>query len=92
MTAREVTLLYFASAKSALGNLSSESFPLPRTPFPLRDLEGLVADRHPEHAAGWREVVNRSAWSVDEMLISNDEAVELQGGETVAVIPPVSGG
>ena len=86
-----ITVLYFASAKSAV-NLASETVQLPDESFPLSSLGALLTSLHPDTALA--DVLRVSAWSVDaEMVPPADVATRLlKGGEEVAIIPPVSGG
>lgn len=84
-----VRVLYFASAKTAVG-LESELVELPESPFALSSLGGLLVSLHPETKL--QDVLRVSAWSVDESMVELDEDRRLTGGEIVAIIPPVSGG
>ena len=90
-----ITVLYFASAQSATG-LQRERVELQPEPesggFPLSKLAATLAARHPQSKLD--EVLRTSQWSVDEEMVPSDavDEKELKGGETVAVIPPVSGG
>jgi len=90
-----INVLYFAGAQSAV-KLQRETVALPessaQTGFPLAELAALLIARHPH--TGLDAVLQTSQWSVDEEMVTSDDVVStrLQGGETVAVIPPVSGG
>jgi len=84
-----VTVLYFAGASSATG-LTTETIPLPSAQFPLTDLAGLLAARHPHTNLG--DILANSSWAVNEAMVDDPGAVVLRGGEEVAVICPVSGG
>ncbi|KAJ6619694.1 hypothetical protein B0H10DRAFT_1140302 [Mycena sp. CBHHK59/15] len=85
----EITVLYFAAASTATG-LSHEVVPLPPK-LRLSSLGDLLVARHPQ-ATGLGKVLEGSKWSVDAEMVDDPEAVELQGGEEVAIICPVSGG
>lgn len=87
----QITLLYFASARTAL-SLSSEQIPLPSSSFALSSLGDLLLQRHPEAAQELKAVLVKSAWSVNEEIVFDPEECILQNGDVVAVIPPVSGG
>jgi len=91
MDMASITILYFASAKSATGT-PSETIQLPHTAYPLSSLAALLTSLHPE--TNLEQVLRVSAWSVDAEMVPTDEISTrlLQGGEEVAVIPPVSGG
>ena len=88
---KPLTLLFFASASSAT-TLSTLSYPLPSSPNPytLSSLGADLAKRFPKLAA----VLETSSWAVNEEMVGEEEAEGwvLKGGETVAVLPPVSGG
>ncbi|SPO29868.1 related to Molybdopterin synthase small subunit [Ustilago trichophora] len=86
-----VKVYYFASVRTTLG-LSSETLPLPKTPFPLTALISLIASRY--SSLGAETVFQGCRWSVDNTLIEIEDIAEwtLTGGEEVAAIPPVSGG
>ncbi|KAJ6513327.1 hypothetical protein C8R45DRAFT_812999 [Mycena sanguinolenta] len=85
----EINVLYFAAAYTATG-LSQELVPI--TPgLRLAALGALLVARHPK-AAGLPKILDSSKWSVDAEMVDDPEAVELKGGEEVAVICPVSGG
>ncbi|KAF8348821.1 hypothetical protein F5887DRAFT_947690 [Amanita rubescens] len=79
---KPITVLYFAAASTATG-LTSEEVLLPKYPYKLSDLAELLLQRHPGSPA---------QWSVDAEMIDDAKAVQLKGGEEVAVICPVSGG
>jgi molybdopterin converting factor small subunit len=94
----QVTLLYFASARSSLPNEPhSEVVSLPSsnppTPFHLSSLRALLLQLHPNNDE-FANVLSRSAWSVDEEMVEPEleSSLVLKGGEAVCIIPPVSGG
>lgn len=94
LTGAVAKVYYFASARTTIG-LSSETVPLPATPFPLESLIALISDKHSDKDSGnVNEVLKGCRWSVDNTLIEIEDIPEwqLQGGEEVAAIPPVSGG
>ncbi|KAJ7637714.1 hypothetical protein DFH06DRAFT_650881 [Mycena polygramma] len=84
-----INVLYFAAASTATG-LSEELVPIP-SGLRLSSLGDLLVARHPK-ATALRKVLDGSKWSVDAEMVDDSEAVELKGGEEVAVICPVSGG
>ncbi|KAJ7127045.1 hypothetical protein C8R44DRAFT_780290 [Mycena epipterygia] len=84
-----VHVLYFAAASTAVG-LSYELVPIVAN-LRLSGLGDLLVARHPK-ATALRKILDGSKWSVDAEMVEDPEAVELQGGEEVAVICPVSGG
>lgn len=86
---REITVLYFAAASTAT-NLTSENIPIPDGRFHLSALGDLLQSRHPNSNLG--KVLKGSQWSVDCEMVDDPDAIELKGGEEIAVICPVSGG
>ncbi|KAG6826429.1 hypothetical protein H0H92_015823 [Tricholoma furcatifolium] len=87
---RNITVLYFAAASTAI-NLTEETVALPGDePFPLSSLAALLVQRHP--GTTLETVLQSSQWSVDAEMVDPAVKTELRGGEEVAVIPPVSGG
>ena len=99
-TPKPLTILFFASAQTAT-SLSTLSFPLPQTPAPsstppqpqpytLSNLAADLVERFPKLG----KVLESASWAVDEEMVGEEEVGGwvLKGGETVAVLPPVSGG
>jgi len=93
---KPLQLLFFASAQSAT-RLSTLDFPLPpssssttSTPYTLPQLARDLAQQFPKLA----QVLETSSWAVNEEMVGEEEVEGwvLQGGETVAILPPVSGG
>ena len=72
--------------------MESETIELPFIPYPLSALAVLLNSKHP--SSNLQAVLNTSAWSIDAEMVTQDELDErnLNGGEEVAIIPPVSGG
>ena len=85
----DVKILYFAGASTATG-LTQETVSLPYKPFPLTSLASHLESLHPNTGLG--KVLASSQWSVDVEMVRDPEETMLNGGEEVAVIPPVSGG
>ena len=85
----EITVLYFAAVTTAVKR-TSETFALPDDGLKLVDLTKLIVSRHPN--SGIDRVLEGCRWSVDSNLVYQLDSFVLEGGEVVAVIPPVSGG
>ncbi|GAA6055612.1 hypothetical protein JCM3770_006725 [Rhodotorula araucariae] len=91
----QITLLYFAAVRTAIpGEPSSQLLALPTTPapFPLSALRTHLVQHVHVGNDEFARVLERCAWSVDEEMADDEDAVLLHGGETVCAIPPVSGG
>lgn len=85
----DVVILYFAGASTATG-LTEETVSLPYIPFPLTSLASHLESLHSGTDLG--KVLASSRWSVNAEMVGDPEEIGLNGGEEVAVIPPVSGG
>lgn len=80
-----VAVLYFAALRELLG-LGEETLSDVPTPLPVQAFAQRLAERHPElepHLGSVRFAVN-------EVFVGASE--EIDDGDTVALIPPVSGG
>ncbi|KAJ9105539.1 hypothetical protein QFC19_003521 [Naganishia cerealis] len=93
-----ITILYFASIRTHL-NLERETVPLPlpgssQSTSTISDLPQAIHRLHPSDKV--KQILQGCMWSVDEDMVDLEDEEEgkriLKGGETVAVIPPVSGG
>ncbi|KAJ9096764.1 hypothetical protein QFC21_005034 [Naganishia friedmannii] len=92
-----ITILYFASIRTHL-DLERETVPLPLQPpsssTTLADLPRIIYQLHPSEKT--KQILQGCMWSVDEEMVDLEDEAEgkrvLRGGETVGVIPPVSGG
>ncbi|SCV73537.1 BQ2448_7463 [Microbotryum intermedium] len=92
--AQEITVLYFASVRTALEPLPSQTqLVLPTRPFLLSDLRSHLVSIHRDNEA-FRIALDSSQWSVDEEMIprEDEDTFELKHGQVVCPIPPVSGG
>lgn len=85
-------MLYFASARTTL-NKSSESLVLSVSSFASPDtFKAYLLSNHYNNDEEVQNVLNKSAISINEEIVYDDEAVDLKNGDVVAIIPPVSGG
>lgn len=84
-------MLYFASARTTV-NLSSEILRLPSTSTRVSDLPAILLEKHEQVAQDLRAVLAKSAFSVNEEIVYDLAGTLLHEGDTVAIIPPVSGG
>ena len=76
------TVKYFSFVRERLG-ISEEEIDFEGT---VRDLKKFLTERHPE----LKEVINSLRIAVNEEYVGED--TQIRGGDTVAIIPPVSGG
>jgi molybdopterin converting factor small subunit len=89
-------VLYFASARTCV-EIDQEVIELPsgQSVVPLSHLTKIILGRHAAVASELAQILERSAWSVNEEIVSapgDDGDVAIKPGDVVAVIPPVSGG
>ncbi|SCZ95016.1 BZ3500_MvSof-1268-A1-R1_Chr11-3g03546 [Microbotryum saponariae] len=72
---------------------SQTQLSLPTLPFKLSHLRTHLVALHPDNEP-FRLALESSQWSVDEEMIprGEEDKFELNGGEVVCPIPPVSGG
>lgn len=85
-------MLYFASARTTL-NKSSEALSLPSSTFSSPDtFKAYLLEKHYNNDEEVKRVLDKSAISINEEIVYDDEAVQLKNGDVVAIIPPVSGG
>ncbi|POM62634.1 Molybdopterin converting factor, subunit 1 [Phytophthora palmivora] len=85
----EIKVLYFASAREEIG-LREEKLQLPdaqdRSSVSLASLRRLLMDKYPHAATTIKSI------TLARNLEYSEDDVELQDGDEVALIPPISGG
>mmetsp|Transcript_5197 Transcript_5197/g.9119 ORF Transcript_5197/g.9119 Transcript_5197/m.9119 type:complete len:93 (-) Transcript_5197:222-500(-) len=92
MTATSVQVLLFASAREAAGNVSSVECSFGADEIAdTATLRRQLADRYPKLAP---LVMDESSLTlaVNEEYVPEGETIVLKTGDTVALIPPISGG
>ncbi|GBB99467.1 hypothetical protein RclHR1_03530014 [Rhizophagus clarus] len=89
--AKEITILYFATARDAT-KVPSEKISLPpqSTSMSLEDLTNLLKKRHEKLAP----ILDNSLYSINMEYVeeSDYQTILVKEGDEVAIIPPVSGG
>ncbi|CAD6577472.1 MAG: hypothetical protein CYPHOPRED_000246 [Cyphobasidiales sp. Tagirdzhanova-0007] len=85
----EITMLYFASARTALDK-SSERISLPAS-LAVSQLSDALLKKY-NNLRELRTILQKSAFSVNEEIVYRPEDTILKHGDVVAIIPPVSGG
>jgi molybdopterin converting factor small subunit len=95
-----VTVLFFASAREAAGNVSSTEVDIPGgagdesaspSSFDTAQLRLVLARRYPGLAAFLQDEASVTL-AVNEEYVPAGQVVSLKAGDTVALIPPISGG
>ena len=79
-----IKVLYFSSVKDKIG-MSSEDIELAENST-VNDLVKLLSEKYPQI----KDSLQNSMFAVNEEYASTDQ--KLKEGDTVAIIPPVSGG
>lgn len=85
-----VKILLFASAREAVG-VSEIDLPLPEHGCDTNQLRVLLADRYPQLKSLVLDVESITL-ALNEEYVEAGEAPTLKPGDTVALIPPISGG
>ena len=85
-----IQMLYFASARTSLDKFQ-ESIQLPSSHFPANKLKAYLQERYNGNVE-FISVLNKSAISVNEEIVYDEENHLLENGDVGAIIPPVSGG
>ena len=79
-----IKVLYFSSVKDKIG-MSSEDIELAENST-VNDLVKLLSEKYPQI----KDSLQNSMFAINEEYASTDK--KLKEGDTVAIIPPVSGG
>lgn len=82
----EFTVLFFARSREVAG-VPSIDVTLPEGST-TTELLKLLVERYP----GMESVLQSCVLAVNQEYVSKDEATALQGGDEIAIIPPLSGG
>lgn len=90
-----VTVLLFASAQDAADDQSSVTLPYTVDVVTLGELAKVLVGCFPK----LRRVLETCSWAINEEMVDDDDVGgvgvlnrRLEGGDIVAVLPPVSGG
>jgi molybdopterin converting factor subunit 1 len=96
--AKYVTVLFFASAREAAGNVSETELVIPEAEvddgsrvFDTDRFRTLLADTYPGLAEFLQDDKSVTL-AVNEEYVPAGQSVPLKHGDTVALIPPISGG
>ena len=86
-----IQVLFFASAREAAGNISSATIELSLDQANTQALRNQLAETYPALATMVLDETNVTL-ALNEEYITPDQIVPLKTGDTVALIPPISGG
>ena len=79
-----IKVLFFSSLKEKLGK-TSEEFEFTGS-LSITELKNFLIAKYPEG----KDILNNSMFAANEQYV--DEKYTLKNGDTIAIIPPVSGG
>eukprot|EP01083_Nonionella_stella_P159372 519822_1 len=91
MTSISVKILFFASAREAAGGITSTSVELDSDGADTKVLRTKLASLYPKLANLVQDEENLTL-ALNEEYVPMGEVLKLKEGDTVALIPPISGG
>eukprot|EP00934_Nitzschia_sp_Nitz4_P001162 Nitzschia sp. Nitz4//scaffold255_size41878//40719//41015//NITZ4_007414-RA/size41878-processed-gene-0.26-mRNA-1//-1//CDS//3329544398//1162//frame0 len=86
-----IQVLFFASAREAAGNVSSTTLTMPQASATTESLRQQLADTYPGLASMVMDQDNLTL-ALNEEYVTSGQVLPLKNGDTVALIPPISGG
>lgn len=87
-----IKVLFFASAREAAGDIASADLKLPASEDAnTTTLRKRLAEEYPSLASMVMDEENLTL-ALNEEYVANGEVLPLKNGDTVALIPPISGG
>jgi molybdopterin converting factor subunit 1 len=87
----QIKVLFFASAREAAGDVSSADLELGAAGADTRMLRTCLAERYPKLAPMVLDEENLTL-ALNEEYVLRGQVLPLKNGDTVALIPPISGG
>jgi molybdopterin converting factor subunit 1 len=86
-----ITVLFFASAREAAGGVSKIDLEIMDDCNNTSNLRSVLAERYPKLAA---MVLDEDSLTLalNEEYVASGQVIDLKAGDTVALIPPISGG
>mmetsp|Transcript_4351 Transcript_4351/g.5020 ORF Transcript_4351/g.5020 Transcript_4351/m.5020 type:complete len:92 (-) Transcript_4351:195-470(-) len=91
MTTTKIHVLFFASAREAAGNISSIDIKLQPDKNDTKALRKILADTYPKLAYLVLDE-DTMTLALNEEYVPSGEVLPLKDGDTIALIPPISGG
>mmetsp|Transcript_26621 Transcript_26621/g.63842 ORF Transcript_26621/g.63842 Transcript_26621/m.63842 type:complete len:92 (-) Transcript_26621:1833-2108(-) len=91
MSSISIKVLFFASAREAAGGITSASVELDSDVANTKVLRSKLASLYPKLASLVLDEDNLTL-ALNEEYVPMGEVLKLNGGDTVALIPPISGG
>ena len=90
-TSVQIQVLFFASAREAAGNVSSIEMELEQSNADTGVLRKKLAELYPKLATLVLDEDNITL-ALNEEYVASGQILSLKTGDTVALIPPISGG
>ena len=90
-TSVQIQVLFFASAREAAGNVSSIEMELEQSNADTGVLRKKLAELYPKLATLVLDEDNITL-ALNEEYVASGQILSLKNGDTVALIPPISGG
>lgn len=87
----QVKVLFFASAREAAGDISTANLELDATDANTGSLRQKLAELYPGLASMVQDEENLTL-ALNEEYVTSGQIIPLKDGDTVALIPPISGG
>lgn len=88
----QIKVLFFASAREAAGGVSQIELLLPEATATTAVVRQTLAERYPGALATMVLDEVSITFAVNEEYLSPNQVLRLKNGDTVALIPPISGG
>mmetsp|Transcript_91300 Transcript_91300/g.136727 ORF Transcript_91300/g.136727 Transcript_91300/m.136727 type:complete len:94 (-) Transcript_91300:160-441(-) len=86
----KIKILFFASAREAAGDVSSTDLEM-SSGANTSDLRAKLAEQYPKLASMALDEENLTL-ALNEEYVTDGQVLPLSAGDTVALIPPISGG
>lgn len=89
--AAKIQVLFFASAREAAGDISNTTLELAEDEANTQSLRQKLASVYPKLASMVLDAENLTL-ALNEEYVTKGQVLPLKNGDTIALIPPISGG
>mmetsp|Transcript_12406 Transcript_12406/g.15712 ORF Transcript_12406/g.15712 Transcript_12406/m.15712 type:complete len:91 (+) Transcript_12406:83-355(+) len=86
-----IKVLLFASAREAAGNISEVAIEMAEDAANTSSFRTLMAEKYPNLASTVMDEESLTL-ALNEEYVPSGEVLDLKNGDTIALIPPISGG
>ena len=87
----KIQVLFFASAREAAGNISNTSIELTKDEATTAGIRQKLSQMYPGLASMVQDEDNLTL-ALNEEYVTSGQVLPLKEGDTIALIPPISGG